>query len=209
MHLSLARLYWEVRYALGGTSGDGSKGRLARFKADTLNAFVRDHDVQTVIEFGCGDGRQLELASYPHYIGLDPSRKAIGQCKTHFDGDDTKSFFLYSPPYHVDHHNLFSADVALSLDVIYHLVSDEIFDLYMRQVFSSARRYVVVYSSNTDRSTLALHVKHRRFTDWTKAHLEDWHLADQIDNPYSADQVSGSGAPHDFYIFENTSVNGT
>ena len=57
--------YWERRYRLGMTSGPGSAGKLASFKADVLNEFVRDNGVQSVIEFGCGDGTQLTLAKYP------------------------------------------------------------------------------------------------------------------------------------------------
>lgn len=48
--------YWEKRYERGGTSGPGSCGRLAQFKAEVVNRFVAEHDVQSVVEFGCGDG---------------------------------------------------------------------------------------------------------------------------------------------------------
>ena len=49
-------IYWEQRYAGGGTSGAGSYGAAGRLKAEFLNAFVREHEVQSVIELGCGDG---------------------------------------------------------------------------------------------------------------------------------------------------------
>ena len=57
--------YWEDRYRTGHDSGAGSSGRLAAFKAEFLNGLVADHNVSSVIEFGCGDGRQLALAEYP------------------------------------------------------------------------------------------------------------------------------------------------
>src|SRR5438270_10704846 len=57
--------YWNRRYVAGGTSGAGSYGRLARFKADVLNAFVAESGIASVIEFGCGDGAQLALSNYP------------------------------------------------------------------------------------------------------------------------------------------------
>src|ERR1700692_4583832 len=87
--------YWEGRYSQGGNSGEGSYGRLAEFKASVLNTFIREHKIQSVIEFGCGDGNQLTLASYPQYIGLDVSRTVIMKCITKFKSDNTKSFFLY------------------------------------------------------------------------------------------------------------------
>ncbi len=46
--------YWERNYATGGTSGEGSYGPLADFKARILNSFVAEHDVRSVIELGCG-----------------------------------------------------------------------------------------------------------------------------------------------------------
>src|ERR1700722_520959 len=76
--------YWEDRYAIGGNSGAGSYGRLARFKAEVINNFVAEHAVLTVIELGCGDGAQLDLARYPHYSGIDISLQAIELCRARF-----------------------------------------------------------------------------------------------------------------------------
>ena len=76
-HFEGSQEYWERRYAGGGTSGAGSAGRLAAFKAQFLNDFVRAHDVTSVVEFGCGDGNQLALAAYPRYLGLDVSPASL------------------------------------------------------------------------------------------------------------------------------------
>jgi hypothetical protein len=57
--------YWERRYAEGGDSGHGSYGRFAEFKAEVLNRFVAEQRIESIVEFGCGDGNQLTLASYP------------------------------------------------------------------------------------------------------------------------------------------------
>ena len=89
-----SQAYWEGRYAGGGTSGAGSYGALAEFKAELLNAFVKDKSVKSVIEFGCGDGHQLSLASYPKYIGLDVSKTAIELCTERFRDDSDKRFAL-------------------------------------------------------------------------------------------------------------------
>ena len=59
--VTVSARYWEDRYADGGNSGDGSQGLNAQFKADFLNAFVKEPKVMNVIEYGCGDGRQLQL----------------------------------------------------------------------------------------------------------------------------------------------------
>jgi|SRR5208282_2162844 len=88
--------YWDGRYRAGGTSGDGSYGRLAAFKAEIINEFVRRHNIGSVIEFGCGDGSQLSLMHYPKYVGLDVSAEAVRMCASRFAKDESKSFFLYA-----------------------------------------------------------------------------------------------------------------
>ena len=85
------RAYWELNYEQGGNSGPGS-GDLGQGKAEFLNDFVRDCNVESVIEFGCGDGHQLSLAKYPHYVGLDVSRAAIRMCRV--DSPTTLQEFL-------------------------------------------------------------------------------------------------------------------
>ena len=129
--------FWDRNYARGGTSGAGSYGTLGTAKAEFLNAFVREHGVRSVTEFGCGDGHQLSLADYPRYIGLDVSRAAIALCKRRFADDPTKSFFLYDGSCFVDRAGLFTSDLAISLDVIYHLVEDPVFETYMTHLFAA------------------------------------------------------------------------
>lgn len=59
--------YWKLRYKSGENSGAGSYRKFAQFKAETLNSFVRDKQVESIIEYGCGDGNQLMLLEYQSY----------------------------------------------------------------------------------------------------------------------------------------------
>lgn len=192
--------YWEQNYAHGGTSGCGSYGALGHAKAEFLNAFVREHDIRSVTEFGCGDGNQLALAEYPCYVGLDVSRAAIGLCKRRFAADLTKSFFVYEGDCFVDRRGLFAADLALSLDVVYHLVENSVFETYMTNLFSAGRLYVIVYSTNADTGRTAPHVKHRRFTSWIAGNCPEWRLAQLTRGPNP-----GSGRA-DFFVFERVAT---
>ena len=187
--------FWEQRYARGGTSGEGSYGDLAAGKARFLNAFVRNNAVQTVIELGCGDGNQLSLSAYPQYVGLDVSKTAIKLCKSRFADDPSKSFFLYDSSCFVDRAGLFTADLALSLDVIYHLVEDPVFDVYMAHLFGAAKRCVVIYATNDAISGGAPHVRHRRFSAWVEANRPEWELKNVSRGP-----GSGHGRP-DFFVY--------
>jgi SAM-dependent methyltransferase len=151
-----SRDYWEKRYRLGGDSGAGSYGEPARYKAAVLNQFVADHDVRSLIEFGCGDGHQLALARYPAYLGIDISQAAVDMCKARFTGDPTKQFTT-TADYRGE-----QADLALSLDVLFHLVEDDVFDGYLESLFAAAQRFVIVYSTSTADPVKTLpHVRHR------------------------------------------------
>lgn len=192
--------YWQQRYARGETSGYGSYGRLAEFKADVLNKAVAERSVATVIEFGCGDGAQLSMMHYPSYRGVDVSPAAVAVCRKKFAGDPTKSFitldeFRSTRP---------TADLALSLDVIYHLVEDAVFDSHMRDLFGAAQRSVAIYSSNSDRiGDPAPHVRHREFTQWIAQHAPDWSCAATHKNPYPYRWWNRKHSSHcDLFLFD-------
>jgi SAM-dependent methyltransferase len=199
-----SREFWETRYSLGGNSGQGSYGKFAEFKAQVLNDFVKEKKIRSVIEFGCGDGNQLSLAQYPQYIGLDVSPTAISLCREKFGEDQSKSFFLYSPSCFVDQQNVFLADLGLSLDVIYHLVEDDVYHAYMDHLFSASRKFVIVYSSDRNQTggAHARHVRHRNFSQRVKASFPAWKLVEQIKNPYPGKGDFGQGSFADFFIFE-------
>ena len=190
--------YWERRYKTGGDSGAGSYGRLAEFKANFLNKFVAEHDIASVIEYGCGDGAQLKLARYARYIGVDVSSQAVQLCRTLFADDTSKRFVHWNATAPE-----LMADLSLSLDVVYHLVEDSIFDAYMRRLFESACRYVIVYSSNWDQDCASRHVRHRRFTSWVEQNKPDWCLQSTVKNAYPVNSADhGQTSCADFYVFE-------
>jgi SAM-dependent methyltransferase len=190
--------YWESVYRDGGNSGPGSYGRLAEFKAEILNEFVRARNIRTVIEFGCGDGAQLRLAQYPEYVGVDVAAASILRCSGIFAQDLTKRFYLADAlP-----NNLGQFDLALSLDVIYHLVEDSVFDAYMRRLFSVARHHVIIYSSNYDALLPSPHVRHRGFTTWIAENARDWQQEGMVANRFPFDpQQPDETSQADFYFF--------
>jgi hypothetical protein len=189
--------YWDQRYKTGGNSGAGSYSRLAEFKADVLNRFVKVRQVSSVIEYGSGDGAQLKLARYPSYTGVDISAKAVEMCRAIFANDLSKRFLQSDavPPGTM-------ADLSLSLDVIYHLVEDSAFDAYMRSLFGSARRFVIVYSSNMELDGSCKHVRHRQFTTWVVQNKPEWCLHSTIRNVYPWDPADPDHTSFaDFHIF--------
>lgn len=190
--------YWQKRYEQGGNSGDGSYNKFAQFKADFLNDFVVERAVTSVIEYGCGDGNQLVLAQYPKYLGFDISQHAIDICREKFKGDERKDFKL------VGEYNAEKSELTLSLDVIYHLTEDDVFEAYIARLFDSSEKYAIIYSSNTDGSggkTLS-HVRHRCFSKWVEVNRPEWSLVKHVPNKYPFDEATHQGAFADFYVYE-------
>jgi len=188
--------YWERRYAQGGNSGSGSQGHLGAFKAEIVNEIVAELEPSSVLELGCGDGSQLALLHYPRYTGLDVSPSAVAQCQDLFRNDASKSFAVYDPeafdasppPVH---------EMAVSLDVVYHIVENSAYERYLRHLFASSARWVLVYSSNTeDNEGSPVHVRHRRFTDWVARTRPDWQLVKHVPNRFPAESSA------EFFLFE-------
>ncbi len=190
--------YWERRYRAGLTSGSGSEGRLAQFKAEVLNEFVATHGVASVIELGCGDGQQLALARYPRYLGFDVSKTAIDLCVERFAADPTKSFMWCDPARPSNLASYVSADLTLSLDVIYHLLEDRAYFQYLGDLFGTARRFVIIYSSDHEQRLAAPHVRHRKFTSDVEHRYPEFRLIQRIENRH------GDLSFADFFIYERS-----
>ncbi len=193
--------YWIERYEAGRTSGAGSYNELAEFKAEIINAFVVDHGIETVMEFGCGDGNQLQLANYPDYTGFDVSPRAVDLCRNIFSSDDRKRFLL------MEEYAGQTAQLTLSLDVVYHLVEDDVYASYMETLFAAGERFVIVYSSNSEHNEpgQARHVRHRIFTRWVEANMPDWVLLEHLANRHPLNAPDGQGSLADFYFYQKRS----
>lgn len=198
--------YWENRYLEGGTSGAGSYGILAEFKAEIINWFVQENNIVSVIEFGCGDGNQLTYLSVTQYIGFDISEEAVNLCKEKFKFDTSKQFKQLT------NYSGEKSELTLSLDVIFHLIEDNVFEEHMKLLFDSSTKYVIVYSSNKNKQDRiqAIHVKHRKFTEWVNNNKKDWELLYIIPNKYSKSSAKNSVSSFsNFFIYKKISKEGS
>jgi cyclopropane fatty-acyl-phospholipid synthase-like methyltransferase len=194
--------YWEDRYKKGGNSGVGSYNKFAIFKADVLNEITADYNLNQVIEFGCGDGNQLALLNFHSYIGLDVSKTILKHCEDKFRGDKTKRFFLYSDKTFRENHHLYESDAAISIDVIFHLVEQAVYEKYLSDLFSCAMKLVVIYGANMDIPQQTPHELYRNFTSYIELKFPDWELDKTIRNKYPAANYEDSeGSLADFYFF--------
>jgi hypothetical protein len=190
--------YWEKRYKDGGNSGSGSYNQLAVFKAEILNTFVKENKITSVVELGCGDANQLKLLKYPKYKGYDVSNTILKTCSKTFANDESKQFD------HISNFTFQKTDLILSLDVIYHLVENVVFEDHMKKLFDVNNKNVIIYSSNFDNNfdnKEIKHVRHRKFTNWVEKNAKDFKLDKFIKNkhPFKGDRTKGSLA--DFYFY--------
>ena len=191
--------YWKKRYQFGGNSGFGSRNQFAEYKAKVVNHILEAHNIQDAIEFGCGDGHQLGMIRYQQYLGLDISPDAVKLCREAYGDDPGKRFQL------LDDYDGAPAEITVSMDVIYHLVEDEIFESHMAALFNHATRFVLIYSSNcSSGAAIQLpHVRHRIFSEWIDKHQPTWKR-----QALDVQQIA-SAPPYDsktraeFFLFEN------
>jgi hypothetical protein len=119
------------------------------------------------------------MLSAPAYTGVDVSPTALARCRERFPGHRFVPFdAVGGEP---------AADLALSVDVIFHLVENTVFASYLDAVFAHARRFVLIYASNVDMTWPATHVRHRRFSDRVASACPGWRLLRHVPNPYPFD----------------------
>jgi SAM-dependent methyltransferase len=167
--------YWQMRYALTRRgSGPGSRGDYAEAKAAYVNRLIRLGRLRRVVDWGCGDGVVAAKIHAPNYTGLDVSPEALDSCRR-LAADPGRSWILFdgwTPP------ALGRQDLALSLDVLFHLTDDALYRRHLALVFGSAR-FVCISAANHD-ETVAEHVRHRTFLDDIPA---GWRIVDRPADP--------------------------
>lgn len=178
------KLYWEQVYACGGNSGSGSYGLLAEFKAEVINDFIQQHQIDSVIEFGCGDGHQLGLMKYKQYLGFDIAPSSIALCAAKYKMDPSKSFMTYHPDYFFNKGYL-TADCVVCLDVLYHITNELDFKKTLNDLFQCAKQYIILYTKITeDHATSAIHtIQDRNIWRYLSAY-ESFEVLSTIEQKY-------------------------
>lgn len=189
--------FWRTNYLNGGTSGPGSYGELALFKANFLNTFVRENELTSVIELGCGDGNQVSFFDFPNYIGLDISDVAVEMCKKQ-NKKNNFSFYHYDSINTIDSFNLDKCDLAISLDVIYHLVEQAVYIEHLHILFKLAKKFVIIYGRNSNEFFPEDYTFPREFTVDIAELFPNWTLINHVENPLESWS--------DFYVFGNRSI---
>lgn len=168
--------YWDRRYREGRTSGAGSEGDEGAYKAAYLSDFIAEHDVTSVVDWGCGDGQVLDLVDLhdAQYIGVDVSRTIIDRMRNRFADAGPRYLFHTADAFKSVTWRPF--DLALSFDVLFHFPDEADYFAYLDNLFGSAEKYVMIYATNYAGGRTARHVFRREFTPDVAERFPDWEL---------------------------------
>ena len=78
--------------------------------------------------------------------------------------------------------NLLS-DLTMSLDVLYHILEEECYVTYLKNLFSSSSNYVLIYSNNYNGHIVG-HMHTRKFTNDVENMFPNWSLHEKINQIY-------------------------
>ena len=120
------QVYRESRW--GGGSGSGSTEKATRPYRQFLQAFLRDQEIRSVVDLGCGDWQFSQYIDWTgiDYLGLDASEMALASARR-FERPGV-SFRLAD----ATAEDLPSADLLIAKDVLQHWSRDDIFRLLPR-----------------------------------------------------------------------------
>jgi SAM-dependent methyltransferase len=122
------KIYSHNRWGFG--SGHGSLPKVTEGYRRFVQDFIREHRVQTVVDFGCGDWQISRLMDWAgvEYLGLDVAQSVIENNRATYGGQNVR--FELAP----DHFNdVPTADLLIVKDVLQHL-PDEMIHRFMAQV---------------------------------------------------------------------------
>lgn len=107
-------------------SGDGSKPENTRLYRTFLQNFLREHQIQSVVDIGCGDWAFSRLMDWKgiSYTGYDICKDLVEVNQKQFGSSSIH--FIYGNGTRFD---LPSADLLICKDVLQHLPNDEILRL--------------------------------------------------------------------------------
>ena len=207
--------YWNQRYLTGGNSGAGSYNEEAMMKATIINHWIKEYNIRTINEIGCGDCNNLLMYNIPiSYTGYDISPQAIKICneRTRKIVNNLKYYFTN------EYENMdFTADLCLCLDVWFHQVLDEDFNKLCNTLFEIGKwKYVIIYSTDTNSQftpeglPLSQHMRQRevmtKILQYPQFEVKYWISGIQVNN--KADVINNVQFPSEkkFYLLARKEI---
>ncbi len=132
-------IYWNNRYIKGGSSGNGSIGKLKKWKWDQINSII-DITKKSIIDVGNGDLSFWKNINEPiSYIGIDISQYI--QEKNQIQ----KSNWNFLTGNITELHNI-QAEVVFCLDVLFHITDHNDFISILQNLSIYAKEVLFIYT---------------------------------------------------------------
>jgi len=185
--------HWNNTYVTGGNSGVGSYRKdLYEYKLNFIKKLIVNQNIKSVFDFGCGDGHQLsEIVvgkDVESYIGIDISPYIIEENKKKY-----KDKIYYNlEEYEFDKKDTF--DLVLCLDVLYHIMEENLFNQTIGNLFKLSKKYVLIYAVDKD----LLHSSTMHFRTFTNKIPNNYKLIETEKLPDNVVQTT-------FYLYEKIS----
>lgn len=138
--------YWKGR---ANWSGAGSRGALLDFKTNFVNNFIKDNEVSSVLDFGCGDMHFAKQLSVDEYVGVDIVDRAIPSDVA------SKNFKLVVKRFdEVQEDREF--DLCMAIDVLYHIVrgEEDYLESLLDNMILHSSKYLLIYAQDSDQNIL-------------------------------------------------------
>jgi len=149
----IEKKWWNEWYKGGGTSGQGSRGDLLEFKSDYINTYFRQDAIQTVFDYGCGDGWLAGNLECKNYLGMDVSAEAVMMCKKKINRPNFYFELVESNLISGNYIDLKCVDrfaikpeAIICIDMLYHVMDNELVNKIIESIFSSSARMIVLYT---------------------------------------------------------------
>ena len=160
--------HWENRYKKQGNSGEGSYGNEAQEKANYINNVINKYNIKSINDYGHGDGNQLTyIKGFKNYYGYDVSDTVREKCISDFKNKPNCNFISTPEEFNI-------ADLAISLDVLYHVVEDNLYKNYLKTLFNIGN-LILIYSVDKN-SNVTHYFKSRKFTPYIKENFPNFEL---------------------------------
>ncbi len=127
--------YWEKRYSGGGTSGPGSVGEHREWKWKVIDEVVGP--LHSVVDVGCGDLSFWGARDCEKYVGIDASETIISRNRVR-----RPSWRFICAPAEIRQDVI--GETALCMDVLFHILDDDKYDLILSNLASYSTHWLVV-----------------------------------------------------------------
>ena len=135
------------------------------------------------MEFGCGDGNNLDQYKIENYLGLDVAKSAIDICERRYAHDPSKSFELITP----NQANTLdrSFDLVICLEVLMHVIDEDDYVWTLDQIFASSSSLVAIFNPLTPirRFSKGSHENYRNLLGYLVPYIGEYALIDVVTHP--------------------------